>query len=685
MRDDEHRNSGSQPADVRHDQKHWKVSRPSFALRTTSRTGDKDYARHWDYREESVEPPQPSLPGEAVDDGVVDSRRIAHRTNTFLQTDDGCKGTLPVGEQPSALPEAGDFLASVTKASQLKVPASTPMDPPVDGHDQHGSGQGPGLRHIAVRPESVASKAMDIPEQPQRPADKVVWSWARPETHNAQVFSWNTRKRHKSSASRRADKSAASVAKASSASASSLAESAESNSAVADGATSIYSNENSMPAKPDRVSPAPAPAAADLAEKPAASVQVSPTPLAFADQPVAIRPLDTDWDSLVAGSGISEQDGALAGSIADETNHRRRWARFTRQVVAQHKAGVGDDADSQAVSSSAPGGQETVIAQVADKSTSYRASAGVLHAVNGHAAFAFVYLAISVLVIMIGSGMIQPLLMERSKAPEFASLFSDGVTLISALLALTYACISEWSVIRGVDQRGQDAVRWHIGRRMTPAALLALAAVLLLGQGMVYELNKFFNYFCPLLHIPSLASRSMLITAASSPIMIIYALLLVPLSEELVFRGIILNGLRRFGRVFAILTASLLCALLQSDFVSGFWIFLLGLALGYCSLEYGLIWAIGARMVGDLLFSGLPERYLVSAPRTVRLPVLAVALALVLAGLVMFFLHRVSLLEYRRRYRAPKGTYASWRQPWFLFYSLLCLLLTVFKFVPGLL
>ena len=683
MRDDEHRNSSSQPADVRHDQKHWKVSLPSFALRTASRTGDKDYARHWDYREESVEPPQPNLPGEAVDDSVVDSGRIAHRTNMFLQTDDGRKGALPVGEQPSALSEAGDFLTSVTMASQLKVSASPPMDLPVDGHDQHGSGQEPGLRHIAVRPGSEASKAMDIPEQPKRPADKVAWSWARPETRNAQVLSWNTRERRKSSASRRADKSVASVARASSASASSLAESAESNSAVADGATSTYSKENSMPAKPDRVSSAPA--TADLAEQPTASVHVSPTPLAFADQPVAIRRPDTDWDSLVAGLGTSEQNGALAGPIADETNHRRRWARFTRRVVAQHEAGVSDDADSQTVSSSAPGGLETVTTQVADKSTSYRASAGVLHAVNGHAAFAFVYLAISVLVIMIGSGMIQPLLMERSKAPEFASLFSDGVTLMSALLALTYACISEWSVIRGVDQRGQDAVRWHIGRRMTPAALLALAAVLLLGQGMVYELNKFFNYFCPLLHIPSLASRSMLITAASSPMMIIYALLVVPLSEELVFRGIILNGLRRFGRVFAILTASLLCALLQSDFVTGIWIFLLGLALGYCSLEYGLIWAIGARMVGDLLFSGLPERYLVSAPQTIRLSVLAVALALVLAGLVMFFLHRVSLLEYRRRYRAPKGTYASWRQPWFLFYSLLCLLLTVFKFVPGLL
>ena len=321
----------------------------------------------------------------------------------------------------------------------------------------------------------------------------------------------------------------------------------------------------------------------------------------------------------------------------------------------------------------------------AQKSATYTASSGVLHAVNGQAAFAFVYLAISVLVLMVGSGMILPVIMEQVKDPGSIAFLSDGITLLSVLLALTYACISEWSVIRGEDQRGQDAVHWRTDRRMTVAALLALVAVLLLGQGMVHELNKFFNHFCLLLHIPSLASRSLLVTGASSPMMALYALLAVPLAEELVFRGIILNGLRRFGRVFAILTASLLCALLQCDPVSGLWIFLLGLALGYCSLEYGLIWAIGARVVGDLLFSGLPNRYLMSAPRTARLSILAVALVLVLAGLVMFFLRRASLLDYRRRYRAPKGTYVSWRQPWFLLYLLLCLLLTVFKFVPGLL
>ena len=842
MRDDEDRDSGSESADAQSDQGRWKVSRSSLALMTASHSASKDYARHWDYEEGSIDLPPLSLPGEAVDDGLAYPGRIAHRKTAVLGDEGaGGKGARPVGERPSVLPGSYDFLDSVTMASQPGVPAFPPEDLPADGHGGKESDKESSPRRVVVRREPEAAKAKETPAQPQQPAAKVVWSWTKPEKNNGPVFSWNMPKRRKPSASTRAGKPAASAPSA--------VRTAEPKSATMLEAPSGSGAEDSMSAKPGSEIPAPA-----------ASVHASEAPVVFADRPVVVRRSDADWDSLVTGSSASGDNGAAAQSVSSGTDHQGRRVCSTPRVVAQPAAVAGDGTGGRVVSSKAIDGQETALAHkdhagqpmqtgqaaiavqpapaesseavnaapatqsvvqfvssptsvsapgasvalaakaaeaaaaavaakaksseteeaaanatkptrsshglhfglsargherkrgarrsskrqaarnrnrpsaelsaprvvsnasagpvtgtsrpepvssqpiavpseldavapaaevvakpTTGKSNTYTASSGVLHAVNGQAAFAFVYLAISVLVLMVGSGMILPVVMEQVKDPRSIAFLSDGITLLSVLLALTYACISEWSVIRGVDQRGQDAVRWRTDRRMTLAALLALVAVLLLGQGMVHELNKFFNHFGLLLHIPSLASHSLLVTGASSPMMALYALLAVPLAEELVFRGIILNGLRRYGRVFAILTASLLCALLQSDPVSGLWIFLLGLALGYCSLEYGLIWAVGARVLGDLLFSGLPNRYLMSAPRTARLSILAVALVLVLAGLLMFFLHRTSLLDYRRRYRAPKGTYVSWRQPWFLLYLLLCLLLTVFKFVPGLL
>ena len=837
MRDDEDRDSGSESADAQSDQGRWKVSRSSLALMTASHSASKDYARHWDYEEGSIDLPPLSLPGEAVDDGLAYPGRIAHRKTAVLGDEGaGGKGARPVGERPSVLPGSYDFLDSVTMASQPGVPAFPPEDLPADGHGGKEPHKESSPRRVVVHREPEVAKAAETSGQPGQPAAKVVWSWTKPETNKGPVFSWNMHKRRKPSA-----------AKTPSVPASSAVE----------------------PTVPKSATPA----GVSTAGTPPASVHASAAPVVFADRPVVVRRSDADWDSLVTGSSASVENGAAVQAASSKADHQGRRVCSTPRVVAQPAAVAGDGTGGRVVSSKTIDGQESAVAQrdhvgqpmqtgqaeiavqpapsesseavkaapatqsvvqfassstsvsapgasvalaakaaeaaaaavvakaksseteeaaanatkptrsshglhfglsargrerkrgvrrsskrraarnrtrpsaelaaprvvsnasagpvtgtsrpesvnsqpiavpselnavtpaaevaaqpqlqaqarpqvakpTTGKSNTYTASSGVLHAVNGQAAFAFVYLAISVLVLMVGSGMILPVIMEQVKDPRSIAFLSDGITLLSVLLALTYACISEWSVIRGVDQRGQDAVRWRTDRRMTLAALLALVAVLLLGQGMVHELNKFFNHFGLLLHIPSLASHSLLVTGASSPMMALYALLAVPLAEELVFRGIILNGLRRYGRVFAILTASLLCALLQSDPVSGLWIFLLGLALGYCSLEYGLIWAIGARVVGDLLFSGLPNRYLMSAPRTARLSVLAVALVLVLAGLVMFFLHRASLLDYRRRYGAPKGTYVSWRQPWFLLYLLLCLLLTVFKFVPGLL
>lgn len=894
MRDDEDRDGGSAPADVRCDQERWKVSRSSIALMTASHSASKDYARHWDYEEGSIDLPPLSLPGEAVDDGLAYPGRIAHRKTAVLGDEGaggkGHKGAMPVGERPSVLPGSYDFLNSVTMASQPEVPAFPPTGLPADGHGGKDSSQDPSPRRVVVRRELEASKAVgtatETPAQQEQPAVKVVWSWTKPETSKGPVFSWNVPKRRKPSASTHGGKPAASVAKTSSVPASSA--NAVDSAGLAPSKAEQQSSKASAPsavetAEPKSVTTAGAPSASgsghSMSAKPSSEVSAPATSVVFADRPVVVRRSDADWDSLVTGSRAPAVNGAGAQSVVSEADHQGRRVCSTPRVVAQPAAVAGNSTGGRIVSSKTSDGYGTALAQkdhagkpmqtgqegiavqpapsesskavnaapgaqsvvqfassptsvsfpgasvalaaeaaeaaaaavaakaesvetedaaadatkpsgssrglrkrfgglhlrlpargrersggarrpskrrsardrtrpsaqseaprvlsnasaepvagasrpalvssqpiaapseldaaplavgaaaqaqsqgqpekvksaASEKSTSYTASSWVLHAVNGQAAFAFVYLAISVLVLMVGSGMILPVIMEQIRDPGSIAFLSDGITLLSVLLGLAYACISEWSVIRGVDQRGQDAVRWHTGRRMTLAALLALIAVLLLGQVMVHELNKFFNYFCPLLHIPSLASRSLLVTGVSSPMMALYALLAVPLAEELVFRGIILNGLRRFGRVFAILTASLLCALLQSDPVSGLWIFLLGLALGYCSLEYGLIWAIGARAVGDLLFSGLPNRYLMSASRTGRLSVLAVALALVLAGLLMFFLHRASLLDYRRRYRAPRGTYASWRQPWFLLYFLLCLLLTIFKFVPGLL
>ena len=61
--------------------------------------------------------------------------------------------------------------------------------------------------------------------------------------------------------------------------------------------------------------------------------------------------------------------------------------------------------------------------------------------------------------------------------------------------------------------------------------------------------------------------------------------------EEIVFRGAIMQSLRRFGDGFALLVSSVLFAVIHGNFVQAPYAFLMGLVIGYFVLRTGSLWA----------------------------------------------------------------------------------------------
>ena len=75
--------------------------------------------------------------------------------------------------------------------------------------------------------------------------------------------------------------------------------------------------------------------------------------------------------------------------------------------------------------------------------------------------------------------------------------------------------------------------------------------------------------------------------------MLLYAIngmILPAFIEEIVFRGAILQSLRRFGDGFALLTSSILFAVIHGNFVQAPYAFLMGLVIGYFVLRTGSLW-----------------------------------------------------------------------------------------------
>lgn len=96
--------------------------------------------------------------------------------------------------------------------------------------------------------------------------------------------------------------------------------------------------------------------------------------------------------------------------------------------------------------------------------------------------------------------------------------------------------------------------------------------------------------------------------------MFLYASIAAPIGEELIFRGYVLRALRPYGKRFAIFASALLFGLFHGNLLQGPYAFLVGLVLGYVTLEYSVIWAIAIHMFNNLVLADLLTRMTMNWP-----------------------------------------------------------------------
>ena len=91
--------------------------------------------------------------------------------------------------------------------------------------------------------------------------------------------------------------------------------------------------------------------------------------------------------------------------------------------------------------------------------------------------------------------------------------------------------------------------------------------------------------------------------------MFLYASILAPVAEELLFRGFVLRTLRPYGKRFAILGSAFLFGLFHGNLLQTPYAFLAGLILGYLAAEYHIVWAIALHIFNNLVLADLLTRF----------------------------------------------------------------------------
>lgn len=131
--------------------------------------------------------------------------------------------------------------------------------------------------------------------------------------------------------------------------------------------------------------------------------------------------------------------------------------------------------------------------------------------------------------------------------------------------------------------------------------------------------------------------------------MFLYASILGPIAEEVLYRGLILRTLRPFGKRFAILTSAILFGMYHGNLLQTPYAVVLGLVFGYVTVEYSVYWAMALHVFNNLVLADLLTRLTAPLPEALASAViLGIFGAFALAGVVILVCRRRQIGAYHR-------------------------------------
>lgn len=205
-------------------------------------------------------------------------------------------------------------------------------------------------------------------------------------------------------------------------------------------------------------------------------------------------------------------------------------------------------------------------------------------------------------------------------------------------------------------------VVWQPGKPMKAGRFLAIVCVFFSVQMVAVVLSLAAQ---SILRAMGYQTVDMGSVSTDSWSMFLYVGLGAPISEEILFRGLVLRTLEPFGKKFAIVTSALLFGLFHGNLSQAPFAFGVGLILGYVALEYNVGWAMVLHMLNNLTLSDTLYRLLGYLPGYWGdLCFWGILLAFTIAAVVILIANRKRIgaylrgdwddpLAYRAFFRAP--------------------------------
>ncbi len=137
--------------------------------------------------------------------------------------------------------------------------------------------------------------------------------------------------------------------------------------------------------------------------------------------------------------------------------------------------------------------------------------------------------------------------------------------------------------------------------------------------------------------------------------MLLYAGIIGPIVEELVYRGFAMRALEKHGKILAIVVSSLLFGIMHANLPQAVFAFFVGLVLGYVAMKYSIVWSIVLHILNNLVLGEGMNRALSGLGEDVQNIIFYVLMsAFFVIGVIYLIVKRKTLSAYLKENKTEK-------------------------------
>jgi hypothetical protein len=131
-----------------------------------------------------------------------------------------------------------------------------------------------------------------------------------------------------------------------------------------------------------------------------------------------------------------------------------------------------------------------------------------------------------------------------------------------------------------------------------------------------------------------------------------------PVFEEIIYRGVMLGALRRYGKVFGIILSAVIFGMVHGNFTQGFFAMGVGLFYGYVAIEYSIKWTILLHIYNNLLLATVLPVLMEKLPQSWQQPSdILLGIVFTLASILILVRNRPRIKEYLHKNKSDKSYY----------------------------